>query len=54
MTYRSCYFYKSFILVRVKGLEPSRRETPDSKSGASANSAIPAKLSVLLNNNIDF
>ena len=28
--------------VRLKGLEPSRRETPDPKSGASANSATSA------------
>ena len=30
------------LLVRLKGLEPSRRETPDPKSGASANSATSA------------
>jgi hypothetical protein len=30
------------IMVRVEGLEPPRRETPDPKSGASANSAIRA------------
>jgi hypothetical protein len=29
-------------MVRVEGLEPPRRETPDPKSGASANSAIRA------------
>ena len=29
-------------MVRLKGLEPSRRETPDPKSGASANSATSA------------
>ena len=28
--------------VRLKGLEPSRRKTPDPKSGASANSATSA------------
>lgn len=30
-------------MVRVKGLEPPRLAAPDPKSGASANSAIPAK-----------
>ena len=30
--------------MRVKGLEPPRRETPDPKSGASANSATPAHI----------
>lgn len=29
-------------LMRVEGLEPPRRETPDPKSGASANSATRA------------
>ncbi len=29
--------------MRVKGLEPPRRKAPDPKSGASANSAKPAK-----------
>jgi hypothetical protein len=29
-------------MVRVKGLEPPRRETLDPKSSASANSATPA------------
>jgi hypothetical protein len=33
-----------FNMVRVEGLEPPRRETPDPKSGASANSAIRARL----------
>jgi hypothetical protein len=36
---------KSFLCVhsmRVEGLEPPRRETPDPKSGASANSATRA------------
>jgi hypothetical protein len=35
---------KEFIsfVMRVEGLEPPRRETPDPKSGASANSAIRA------------
>ena len=32
----------SFALVRVTGLEPAHRKIPDPKSGASANSAIPA------------
>ena len=31
------------FLMRVKGLEPPRRKAPDPKSGASANSAKPAK-----------
>ena len=30
-------------VVRVKGLEPSRPGAPEPKSGASANSAIPAQ-----------
>ena len=30
------------LLVRVTGVEPARRAAPDPKSGASANSAIPA------------
>lgn len=30
-------------IMRVKGLEPPRRKAPDPKSGASANSAKPAK-----------
>ena len=28
--------------MRITGLEPARRSTPEPKSGASANSAIPA------------
>lgn len=28
---------KSSLMVRMKGLEPSRREAPDPKSGVSAN-----------------
>jgi hypothetical protein len=32
------------ISVRVKGLEPPRLAAPDPKSGASANSATPAKI----------
>ena len=32
----------SYSSVRLKGLEPSRRGTPDPKSGASANSATGA------------
>jgi hypothetical protein len=31
------------FMMRVEGLEPPRRETPDPKSGASANSAIRAR-----------
>ena len=31
-----------FPLVRVEGLEPPRRKTPEPKSGASTNSATPA------------
>ena len=31
-------------MVRVTGLEPAHRKIPDPKSGASANSAIPADL----------
>ncbi|CDK31442.1 conserved hypothetical protein [Listeria monocytogenes] len=31
--------------MRVKGLEPPRLAAPDPKSGASANSATPAKVS---------
>ena len=34
------------FMMRVEGLEPPRRETPDPKSGASANSAIRAKYEV--------
>ena len=34
-------------MVRAKGLEPSRRGTPDPKSGASANSATPAYCDIL-------
>ena len=36
-------FGSFFILVRVTGLEPARGVPPDPKSGASANSATPAK-----------
>ena len=31
-----------FSVVRITGLEPARRKTPEPKSGASANSAISA------------
>ena len=31
-----------FLVVRVTGVEPASLSAPDSKSGASANSAIPA------------
>ena len=33
----------TFFTVRLTGLEPARRETPDPKSGASTNSATGAK-----------
>ena len=33
-----------FILVRVEGLEPPRLAAPEPKSGASTNSATPAKM----------
>lgn len=32
----------TILLVRLIGLEPTRRETPDPKSGASTNSATSA------------
>ena len=35
--------FAHFLLVRLTGLEPARRETPDPKSGASTNSATGAK-----------
>ena len=34
----------AFLSVRLIGLEPTRRETPDPKSGASTNSATSACL----------
>ena len=34
------------IYVRLTGLEPARRETPDPKSGASTNSATGASLGI--------
>jgi hypothetical protein len=34
--------------MRVKGVEPPRLAAPDPKSGASANSATPAILKVIL------
>ena len=37
-------------MVRLKGLEPSRRGTPDPKSGASANSATSARYEGCCNN----
>ena len=30
-------YFREFWMVRMKGLEPSRREAPDPKSGVSAN-----------------
>ena len=35
--------YLAFLRVRLIGLEPTRRETPDPKSGASTNFATGAK-----------
>ena len=37
------HFCQYFRIVRLTGLEPARRETPDPKSGASTNSATGAK-----------
>ena len=37
--------YLAFPSVRLIGLEPTRRETPDPKSGASTNFATGAKAS---------
>ena len=37
------YFREYLEMVRVKGVEPPRREALDPKSSASANSATPAK-----------
>ena len=37
------HFCLYFCIVRLTGLEPARRETPDPKSGASTNSATGAK-----------
>ena len=37
------FFANFFCSVRLTGLEPARRETPDPKSGASTNSATGAK-----------
>jgi hypothetical protein len=42
------YFKITLNLVRVKGVEPPRLAAPDPKSGASANSATPAILKVIL------
>lgn len=40
-------FERIYVVVRVEGLEPPRRKTPDPKSGASANSATRAYKIVL-------
>ena len=40
---RRCSTTEPLPHMRVKGLEPPRRKTPDPKSGASANSATPAR-----------
>ena len=37
------HFCPFFCFVRLTGLEPARRKTPDPKSGASTNSATGAK-----------
>ena len=39
----SCELLAGVVCVRLIGLEPTRRETPDPKSGASTNSATSAK-----------
>ena len=43
MVYHATIFLPFLCLVRLTGLEPARRETPDPKSGASTNSATGAK-----------
>ena len=43
MVCRTTIFAHFLCLVRLTGLEPARRETPDPKSGASTNSATGAK-----------
>ena len=46
---------KSSLMVRMKGLEPSRREAPDPKSGVSANfttSALAIKWYALKDSNL--
>ena len=42
------HFFVFFMMVRLTGLEPARRETPDPKSGASTNSATGARERSLL------
>ena len=37
------FIHQSLICVRLIGLEPTRRETPDPKSGASTNFATGAR-----------
>ena len=43
MVCQTTIFAHFICLVRLTGLEPARRETPDPKSGASTNSATGAK-----------
>ena len=43
MVCQTTIFCLFLCLVRLTGLEPARRETPDPKSGASTNSATGAK-----------
>ena len=43
MVCQTTIFAHFLCLVRLTGLEPARRETPDPKSGASTNSATGAK-----------
>ena len=46
---------KNSLMVRMKGLEPSRREAPDPKSGVSANfttSALAIKWYALKDSNL--
>ena len=49
---RTVTFYQNYrsYVVRVKGLEPSRLLAPEPKSGASANSAIPARPLCIITN----
>jgi hypothetical protein len=42
------------VFVRLTGLEPARRETPDPKSGASTNSATGAKASAKVSAFVDY
>ena len=41
--YVYCPYNPYFYVVRLTGLEPARRKTPDPKSGASTNSATGAR-----------